>query len=979
MAVQSVVFTLLLGAVLLATCNFTLPEHCLRFPGSGSGSVYPSESHDDGFEITVRRSIDGAMVGNWFQPEKEYIVTLKNQLPLMTFDDFLLWLTPSEPMTMNSAHSQKTITDDCDVMPVRCVGSWVHTVSSRPSASQRLPSSSGQSPWRLRRRSRYAGHVTTRSRPGCMGLAIEKYGGSRSRMTRQLPHVVAIWRTPSTNTSNCVTIHAMVKSSTSVLKEVGDLTKTLCPSEMRPMEPVLSENRGSVDADAIDPSREFDRPAPDPVEMRPRDSMQPKDCCACGTATYKLTFQGVWNSTTHPQDWPYKHPNLLHWTNLIGASHAPSFQIYAIGQTASAGVQSVCAYGDTTILREALSLAASKAEGAAGVPTGSQSATTDVSPLRSLITTPGMWGEETLMEERSTLFSVNRTHPLVSMLTMLGPSPDWCTGISGQSLCKADCTWVNNLTLHLYPWDAGIREGNTYMPKESDRREIPDPIRYIDESWMPGNPFRERKPVAVVKIQRVRPKYDWACTNTDEDGVQLFKMGGGIYVTGKKNDKESDESSLKGGSATQQITAGKQKGKRTKSVGFGGPGASGTIGSNNPLSDPSLAQMATFLCITDEWSAWSACSVTCGVGTKTRTRRLIANKKPELCQHVPLVMEESCEGRKRTCDYSAPCSLLPWTLWSPCTGTCDSPRGHRSRKRALARPEEAAQCGHLWEGRNQEGREQGIMSEVEECQVPSETCEPATICGEGPKQGYPCGPKLRRFYYSAIDHECLEFEYLGCKGGRNMFETKQDCEKLCIPAVEALPAWRRERMGLLQFKTSQLTSSSPDDLEDSLKRDPVCYYEVNTGYECDPPKELGNYWYFCSRTNRCRDFFYLGCGGTPNRFANHTACMAACMPNELRHSQLLAKVRSATASRKAAANATDADEEAPDGLEVGVSPRQDCRVTQWGAWGPCSVRCSSQRGQQIRLRAIERPSRYGGEACGPLYERRSCYGADASC
>lgn len=209
---------------------------------------------------------------------------------------------------------------------------------------------------------------------------------------------------------------------------------------------------------------------------------------------------------------------------------------------------------------------------------------------------------------------------------------------------------------------------------------------------------------------------------------------------------------------------GKGRGKSSKSVGFGGPGASGTLGTNNPLSDPSLAQMATFLCITSEWSAWSACSVTCGVGTKTRTRQLIANKKPELCQHVPLVMEEvsfiyfgdfsviisqfvlqSCEGRKRTCDYSAPCSFLPWTLWSPCNATCEQQVGVRSRTRALARPEEAKQCEHLWSGK--EGGMESVMKEVEECRIPSEACEPATICGEGPKQGYPCGQKMRRFYY----------------------------------------------------------------------------------------------------------------------------------------------------------------------------------------------------------------------------------------
>lgn len=324
--------------------------------------------------------------------------------------------------------------------------------------------------------------------------------------------------------------------------------KTLCPIEMRPMEPVMEPEINNYIGD---PTAQSQIIKGDPVETRPRDSFQPKDCCACGSATYRLTFQGLWNRSTHPQDWPSNHPNLLHWTNLIGASHAPSFQIYAIGQTASAGVQSVCAYGDTTVLREALSLAAAKAEGAAGVPTGSQSATTDVSPLRSLISTPGMWGEETLMERRSTFFSVNRTHPLFTMLTMLGPSPDWCTGISGQSLCKADCTWVKSMTFYLHPWDAGIREGNTYLPKESDRKEIPDPIRYIDESWMPGNPFRSRKPIAQVEIVRVLPKHDWQCTNKVGEGVQLFLMGGGIQVVGKESDQPKDK--ISSASATQQV------------------------------------------------------------------------------------------------------------------------------------------------------------------------------------------------------------------------------------------------------------------------------------------------------------------------------------------------------------------------------------------------------------------------------------------
>ena len=102
------------------------------------------------------------------------------------------------------------------------------------------------------------------------------------------------------------------------------------------------------------------------------------------------------------------------------------------------------------------------------------------------------------------------------------------------------------------------------------------------------------------------------------------------------------------------------------------------------------------------------------------------------------------------------------------------------------------------------------------------------------------------------------------------------------------------------------------------------------------------------------------------------------MPNELLQSQLLAKVRASTGSQKGESE-YPGNEEAPEGLEVAVSPKQDCRVTSWGGWGPCSSRCASQVGNQLRLRAITRPARYGGAACGPLYEKRDCYGEDESC
>jgi len=59
-------------------------------------------------------------------------------------------------------------------------------------------------------------------------------------------------------------------------------------------------------------------------------------------------------------------------------------------------------------------------------------------------------------------FSVDRTRHLMSFLTMLGPSPDWNVGLSGEDLCTKDCGWVQRLDTGLIPWDAGTDNGVTY-------------------------------------------------------------------------------------------------------------------------------------------------------------------------------------------------------------------------------------------------------------------------------------------------------------------------------------------------------------------------------------------------------------------------------------------------------------------------------------------------------------------------------------
>ena len=50
------------------------------------------------------------------------------------------------------------------------------------------------------------------------------------------------------------------------------------------------------------------------------------------------------------------------------------------------------------------------------------------------------------------------------------PSPDWIVGLSKENLCLANCSWVDNRVIDLYPWDIGTDSGLRYDGDSSPQR-----------------------------------------------------------------------------------------------------------------------------------------------------------------------------------------------------------------------------------------------------------------------------------------------------------------------------------------------------------------------------------------------------------------------------------------------------------------------------------------------------------------------------
>lgn len=148
--------------------------------------------------------------------------------------------------------------------------------------------------------------------------------------------------------------------------------------------------------------------------------------------TYNVTFTGKWNSSSTPGG---VAPG-AHFTTLIGAVHNSNHTFWAPGGRATAGVEAVAETGSTGRF-------SSEYNGVANAH------------KRALIRAGGTGATGT----RNFTITVSATHPLVTLLSMIGPSPDWFVGVPGHSLRNGQGGWKTVESINLYAWDAGTEDG----------------------------------------------------------------------------------------------------------------------------------------------------------------------------------------------------------------------------------------------------------------------------------------------------------------------------------------------------------------------------------------------------------------------------------------------------------------------------------------------------------------------------------------
>jgi len=184
-------------------------------------------------------------------------------------------------------------------------------------------------------------------------------------------------------------------------------------------------------------------------------------------ADYRITFNSSWSANTHATLFPANPP----FSGLVGAVHNDQVVFWEPGQIASAGIELMAETGSKSIFLREIDRAINSGYALAAID----------GP--GIVTSPG---------RASITIRVTAENPLVTLTTMLAPSPDWFAGFHGVRLHNGQ-SFVQSVSVDGILYDSGTDSGQRYTSRNSDTQPR-EPISRTTSN--PANsPFMQGLPI----------------------------------------------------------------------------------------------------------------------------------------------------------------------------------------------------------------------------------------------------------------------------------------------------------------------------------------------------------------------------------------------------------------------------------------------------------------------------------------------------
>lgn len=157
---------------------------------------------------------------------------------------------------------------------------------------------------------------------------------------------------------------------------------------------------------------------------------------------YQVVFDAEWSAATHPNSFP---PN-PHFSPLIGTTHTEALTLWEPGGIATPGIELMAETGSPSSL-------SSEVSGHINAGVADQFL--------------NLGGVALSPDTRTGTIDVDADFPLLSLVTMIAPSPDWFVGIHNVDL-RPDGIWARELVFDLDPYDSGTDSGANYTSGNAD-------------------------------------------------------------------------------------------------------------------------------------------------------------------------------------------------------------------------------------------------------------------------------------------------------------------------------------------------------------------------------------------------------------------------------------------------------------------------------------------------------------------------------